>query len=122
MECVVKLNPKGEYNMTIENKVKKELNGIEEELKEEELKKEELKERFFLRVTKRKSVEYNDIYEVTLPVTFYFDTEDAYDGLSFETDDITEEEAVLLEELLDRLADAEDMSVTDEQMDDETSE
>lgn len=89
--------------MTIEGRIK-ELNMSETENKE-------------LRITKRKGIEdggYSDIYTVTLPVAFYFDKEGMYDGLSFETEDITEKEAELVEELLDKLADAEDMDVTDE--------
>ena len=77
----------------------------------EEIGKEEL------RITKRMGIEdggYGDIYKVTFPVTFYFDKEGLYDGLAFDTEDITEEEIKLLEELLDKLADSEDMSITDE--------
>jgi hypothetical protein len=82
-----------------------------EEIGKEEIGKEEL------RITKRSGIEdgqYNDIYKTTFPVTFYFDKEGVYDGLSFDTEYITEEEARILEELLDKLADEEDMSVTDE--------
>lgn len=71
-----------------------------------------------LRITKRKGKEYSEIYDVTFPVTFYFNEDGTYDGLSFDTEDVTNEEAKLIEELLDKLADSEDMSVTDE-IDDE---
>ena len=86
-----------------------------EEVKEEEIIKEKLEElseldkieKEELRITKRSGIEdgqYNDIYEVRLTVSFYFDKEGVYDGLSFYTEDITEEEADLLEELVDKLA------------------
>lgn len=74
------------------------------EIGKEEIGKEELKEE--LRITKRNGIEageYGDIYKVTIPVTFYFDKEGVYDGLAFDTEDITEEEAETLEELLDKL-------------------
>lgn len=74
------------------------------EIEDKEIGKEELKEE--LRITKRSGIEdgqYSDIYEVKLPVSFYFDKEGVYDGLSFATEDITEEEVGLLEELLDKL-------------------
>lgn len=59
-----------------------------------------------LRITKRRGIEdgeYSDIYKVTFPVSFYFDKEGEYDGLAFDTEDVTEEEAEILEELLHKL-------------------
>lgn len=69
---------------------------------------EELKE---LRITKRiggESGEYGDVYKVKFPITFYFNKDGTYDGFEFYTKDITEDEAGLLEELVNKLEEEEE--------------
>ena len=91
-----------------------EIEEVEKEIGKEELKEVDKSES---RITKRRGIEdggYGNIYKVTFPVTFYFDKEGVYDGLAFDTEDTTEDEVKILEELLDKLADSEDMSITDE--------
>jgi hypothetical protein len=90
--------------MTIEGRAK-ELKA-ETEVEAEKVDNSELEEMGGLRITKRKGIEdgeYSDIYKVTFPVSFYFDKEGEYDGLAFDTEDVTEEEAEILEELLHKL-------------------
>jgi hypothetical protein len=79
----------------------------DKKIEKEELEESEEVDKSELRITKRSGIEdgeYSDIYKVTFPVTFYFDKEGIYDGLAFDTEDITEEEAKILEELSDKLA------------------
>lgn len=81
--------------------------GKEEEEEEELEELEEIGKKEELLITKRSGIEdgqYSDIYEVKIPVSFYFNKDGTYDGLAFYTEDITEEEAKILEELLDKLA------------------
>ena len=80
-----------------------------------------------LRITKKigtdsidkEDSEYGDIYRVKFPVTFYFNKDGTYDGLGFDTEDITEEEVDLLEELLDKLAESDDYEDDEEDSNDE---
>lgn len=68
---------------------------------------EELKE---LKITKRigtEDSEYGDVYKVEFPITFYFNKDGTYDGLEFDTKNITDEEIDLLEELVYKLEDLE---------------
>lgn len=52
---------------------------------------------------KPKTDAYSVIYCVSYPCRFYFNKDGTYDGLEFETIGITDEEAFLIEELLDKL-------------------